>query len=143
MSEDPDKFTNITLLLHLSILLNQDRPTYRSRTPVESSSKDIFCEGLAGILGVKDDVIAIYVPETATVVVAAQSETDVDAPPYMAPQPTARYPLDIFVPDPKDHTMAKDERISHPHRLRLLDVDDATDFWPQVKNNEWHCASLR
>jgi hypothetical protein len=84
----------------------------------------------------KDDILATgYIAKAITI------ETDLDTPLYKIPQSTARYPPDIVVvPNPKGHRNAK-KRTSNPHQIRLLDVDNAIDLWPQVKDDEWCCAA--
>ena len=135
ISEDLDKFTNITLLLRLLVLLNQEGPTTHQSG---AQAGEVFLGGLADILGVTDEVVTAYVPETATVVVATRSETDLDAV-YMAPLGPTCNP--IIVPNLTGSRNSQGKDITtNPHQLRLLNANDADDFWPQIKTDEWCCA---
>lgn len=133
----------VTSLLRLCILINQDTPYSdhfkQNRTNCLSSTNALDLhplEASASILGLGEDVLA-----TGYTVDAETVEIDLKTPSGAG---NGRYALKIVVvPNPKGGRNAKGKGTSNPHRLRLLDVDNATDLWSEVKNDEWHCASLR
>jgi len=84
MSKDTDfrsKFVNVTFLLRLAILLNQDYGGHKSKKTSEHGDQDFHpLEAVASILMQHNEVIsACHITEAATVLIAYQSPTNLDA----------------------------------------------------------------
>lgn len=150
-----DRFTNITLLLRLVVLLNQNNPVFRffhgdtRSTKIEEERNFDPLDSVASILVLDDEVIAAcYISKAVTVVVANQpsAETDLDLDIFPALGTShLLYPLQVTAisnPQFKQNTTGNAYRSNpNPHQLRALSSTHGEDFWPNVQRDEWFCAS--
>jgi hypothetical protein len=148
LNPDPDMFANITLLLHVVGLLNQDEPDYRSAFQATTNSVPDGnlepLEAVAAILVMSNEAIATAsISNTIAIVMAAISSNKPADGPHeevniAEPVPQLGHPLQVaVVPNPTSQAAASNNL--NDHKLRLLDTKTATNLWPNVKKNEWYC----
>lgn len=157
MSEDPDlrtKFANIAFLLCLVILFNRDyyghRSLYAPKT-FESNHANLHAlEAVAAILGLHGKgITACYIAQTATILIAESPAYTMDLndtgdnimTPVTFGRKEGHYPVQIDKPQYAGNLgKLSAESSSNPHNLRTVGLENATDFWPVVQSDEWHCA---
>ena len=147
-SKDPDlrsKFVNVTFLLGLAILLNQDYGAHKSMKTSEVRDKDRHpLEALAEILAQHDEVISTcHIAETTTVLIAYQSPTkipgtDLDA--CLDETVDIHHRLRIAPHFDENQQEKSAQTNSNLHHLRTIDLEDAVNLWPLIQKNRWHCA---
>jgi len=148
LNPEPDRFTKLTSLLHLIGLLNQGdsgyRPIFQAGTPNENLSKLHPLEAIAVILVTRNEATATaYVSDTTAAIIVENAETCLEAAhegvDVTAPQ-SGRPLQAVIFSNPAGWTNTNGRSTnSNPHKLRALDIEEATDFWPNVKDDEWYC----